>query len=353
MRNCHYYYADPEDQGYGMCTLDISQSCTEEALTISLPVSSSSEAASFLEHIASGEVGPETGVGTGTGLLLTSRSWANLVSVRNEYNNLLKDFGEELIKRLKEESKELTIEGLKDLKVKEFKELPNEELRKKFEGLEETKIKETATWAAETRTKIVKEMRSKMTLLNRVGVEIRDKAVYGLKSRTFDNLLKRKLDKGVDETVAHWELIQSSLKSNQGVTKIAHRASEAARYLKHGGKVMLVVSVSASLYAILRAPEEDLERVIFEELGGAMGGTLGSATVAGACLVAGVASLGSGFLACGVIGGIAGGIAGGLGGSFAANRIYYTSHRENNPSDDFIVIEEGEISTRMPLDMCF
>ena len=45
-----------------------------------------------------------------------------------------------------------------------------------------------------------------------------------------------------------------------------------ARYLRYGGRVVVVLSVVTTAYTLLTTPEADLERVLHEEAGGLVGG---------------------------------------------------------------------------------
>lgn len=82
--------------------------------------------------------------------------------------------------------------------------------------------------------------------------------------------------------------------------------------------MVVFISITSTAYVLLTAREEELERIVYEEIGGIAGGAVGGGFAVGACIVFGVATSGWGLLACGVIGGGVGGLVGGS----AANNVY-------------------------------
>jgi hypothetical protein len=114
------------------------------------------------------------------------------------------------------------------------------------------------------------------------------------------------------------ELIRGSMHPEQGVSTAAIRG---ARYLRYGGRVVLLISVATTAYVLLTTPEDQLAEVVFEETGSAIGGSLGTGLSVGLCIVFGLASGGWALLACGAFGGLLGG----LGGSYLGEHLYYTT----------------------------
>ncbi len=180
--------------------------------------------------------------------------------------------------------------------------------------------------------------------------EIRDWRTYGRGGRTYDNLVRRYRGRGVPATQVPGRILDGATRSNPGV----NRALRGASYLRHGGRVLIVVGVAVSAARIWNAGEEELPRVIGEELGGFIGGGLGAGAAVGICLVFGIASGGWGLLACGVVGGIGGGVIGSELGGSASDRLFYSDDSTSPHAMGEVIIEvpENRIYTRPPANMC-
>lgn len=176
-----------------------------------------------------------------------------------------------------------------------------------------------ADWVVEERRQIANGSRWRTGVDTRGIFEIRDWAEYGVGGRTMRNLERRYVVRGFSGEALSEKLIQGALHPNTGISASAIRG---ARYLRNGGRVLVPFGVAVTAYTVVTAPQEDLPRVIAEESGSFLGGTVGSGVAVTACLVFGIATGGWGLLACGVVGGIAGGAA----GATAANRLYYSTN---------------------------
>src|SRR5262249_27103649 len=122
-----------------------------------------------------------------------------------------------------------------------------------------------------------------------------------------------------------------------------------ARYLKNGGRVIIVLSIATTAYTLLTAPPSELERVLYEEAGALGGGFAGSSVAVGICLLFGVVSGGWGMLACGVIGGVGGGMV----GTLAGNRLYYSHNSKVESSVEMTgILDANELMSVMPPQMC-
>jgi hypothetical protein len=250
-----------------------------ETLTCQLPASDSQEASHFLQVVATG--GP-----LGAGYQL-ARLGVDMPALRAEYEQAV------------------------------------ENLIREVEARRRARMdpRELARWAVEERTKIARRIRLKQGISPTVLFEIRDHVKYGLGGRTFKNMQRRAVRAGYQGQAAYEQLIRGATRPNPEITQ---SMVGAARYLKHGGRVILVISVATTAYTILTAPQEELERVLAEEAGGIIGGSAGSGLGVGLCLILGIASGGWGLLACGVVGGLAGGAV----GAYAGDRIYYSMKDE-------------------------
>lgn len=179
-----------------------------------------------------------------------------------------------------------------------------------------------ARWASAERNRIVGHMRAVNNFATRGMYTIRDWGEYGIGGRTWPNIERRYEEKHkLTGEAIHDKIINGARKSNEGVNKAAMRG---ASFLKHGGRVVLVVGINMTAARIWKASDEEMPRVLLEELGGYVGGGLGAGMAATGCIIFGVASAGWGLLACGVVGGLAGGIAGSYAAEAAADGIFYT-----------------------------
>ena len=243
-----------------------------ESVTVAVPAYNEAEGLDFLESVAAGNVG--------AGAKMTS--FGNTVlAIRQEYKVLIEDFE-------------------KNLKDKQAQKLSSKELAK---------------WAVNERKKIAQLMRAKQGGGAQLVLELRDNIKYGLGGRSYENLEKRALSQGIPAAEVSNELLKKATKPNAGISKAA---IEGASFLKHGGRVVVVVSISVTAYTLLTAPEEQLEKLLYEQVGGIAGGAAGGGTAVGLCILFGVATGGWGLLACGVVGGGLGGYA----GSELGNQIY-------------------------------
>jgi hypothetical protein len=206
--------------------------------------------------------------------------------------------------------------------------------------------REIAQWVVNERRAIANQMRWRSGAGTRVLFEVRDWTKYGVGGRTYPNIESRYSARGLRTPALEEQIIRGATRPNVELTEAALKG---ARYLKYGGRVVIVISIATTAYTLLTADPKDLERLIHEEAGAFLGGSAGAGLATGACLVFGIATAGWGLLACGVIGGIAGGI----GGSYAGNRVYYA----RRPNIETEVLLDGEIewvdlAPEPPANMC-
>jgi hypothetical protein len=207
---------------------------------------------------------------------------------------------------------------------------------------------ELARWASGERLRIVKKLRSGEMLTTRALYEIRDWSKYGYPGRTFDNMTRYYNNQGIHGEAVFDKLIDGAARSNAAADEAALRG---ARFLRHGGKVVMVVGVAVSAARIWNASEEELPRVIGEEVGGLGGGALGAGLGVGACILFGIATSGWGLLACGVVGGGIGGVGGSYLGGETADLLF--SDVEIGGTEDIIIeIPENRIFKAPPPRMC-
>ena len=288
----------------------ISMSCDPRAkydpgvIQCELPASNDLDAAEFLQVVATGGA-----LGTGHGL---NKVGIDMPRIRADYEAAIRSF------------------------MQEFD-------AKKASGISS---KELADWAVKRRASIARQIRLKNSLGQTVLFEVRDNLKYGLGGRTPENLRNRYStprngQPGLSGSQLDDALIKGATKPNQ---VISDSAFKAAKYLKHGGRVIVVVSVATTAYTLLTAPQEDLERILYEEAGGMVGGSLGASAAVGACLVFGIATGGWGLLACGVVGGLGGGAL----GTYAGNKIYYsTDDRPVNQANQTGVVQLESLQNQM------
>lgn len=288
------------EYGYGICLASDGIGVNrEDNICLGLPFSTVEQAGDFLEHMDSSTYF------AGPGLV---RLGDEIPQLRNKYERLLNKFTREI-----------------EDKIANQRRL----------GLSKEDI---AKWAVSERRRIATQIRNRQGSSMRVLFEIRDNFKYGLGGRTHRNMSRYYARQGVSSHVLDDRIIRGARNANRSVSS---RAMSSARYLKHGGKIVLVFAISATVYTYLTASEDELERLIYEDVGGLIGGGLG----VGACLLFGIATGGWGLLACGVIGGI--------GGSMAGEQIYY-SQREPLPipeADEILQFDVGEFYAEFP--MCY
>jgi len=268
---------------------------TPHGFTLSLPVRDEHSAEDFLSMIGSNRLASGMAGGAVGGGLAMNQFAANAPILRAEYKQSVENMAAEIARRLQAgESKE-----------------------------------SVARWANAERNRIIGRVRAQSGIAARTVFEIRDIWKYGRGSRSWDNIYRRK--KGNYDAI-----LESANESNK---RVNDSIKKGANYLRHGGRIVLVVGVTATAARIWNASEQDMPRVIAEEMGaiigGAAGGYLGAKVAMGVCVAFGVGTAGWGLLACGIIGGGIGGIAGGYGGSklsgAAADGWYYSD--ANTPAN--------------------
>ncbi|MCV0394040.1 MAG: hypothetical protein K5872_19030 [Rhizobiaceae bacterium] len=209
---------------------------------------------------------------------------------------------------------------------------------------------QVARWASEQRRQIVSRMRQGSGPVAHGIYEIRDWRKYGTGGRTYSNMVRYYQSQGVPAASIPERILGGATRSNINV----NQAMRGASYLKNGGTVLVVVGVAISAARIWNASDEELPRVIGEELGGFIGGGLGAGAGVGICLVFGIATSGWGLLACGVIGGVGGGFLGSQAGGAIADGIYYSDATTPPEQMGQIVVEIPieHIYTEPPPRMC-
>ena len=259
-----------------------------DALMCTLPVASPQEGAELLEWVG--------GAATGTG----RRLWQgrHMAEIRREYERLIQNLTAEVERRQAAGPSAQTI----------------------------------ARWAVSERRRIATVMRLRSGIGTLVTFEIRDWGRFGPGGRTHSNLQKRYARQGLKGEALSNRLIRGAQSPNTGVSSAAIKG---ARYLKHGGRAILVISIPLTAYTLMTAPEGELERLLYTEAGAFAGGSTGAGVGTGACLIFGLATSGWGLLACGVVGGLVGGI----GGSWAGEKLYYSS----NPRVEDVVTASGTL----------
>ncbi|HET8939863.1 MAG TPA: hypothetical protein VFN67_40765 [Polyangiales bacterium] len=125
-----------------------------------------------------------------------------------------------------------------------------------------------ARWASAERVRIAERARASSGVVGRAVYTIRDQRKYGPGGRTWANVEKRYMAKGVSGEAMYDHIIKGAQKSNATVDSAALRG---AAFLKNGGRVVLLVGVGISAARILSAREHE-PRVIGEEAGGFLGG---------------------------------------------------------------------------------
>jgi len=208
-----------------------------------------------------------------------------------------------------------------------------------------------ARWVSAERNRIIGRIRSSSGLVTRGIYELRDWREYGPGGRTWDNIQKRYQGRGLSGEATHKHIILGAQTSNTTVNTAAMRG---ASYLRHGGRVVLVVGVAVSAARIWNASEQELPRVIGEEMGGYIGGGIGAGAGVGICMIFGIASGGWGLLACGIVGGLGGGVAGSYVGGQVADGIYYTDETTPQEALGFVSLElpAGSLYRSPPESMC-
>ncbi|MDP9190323.1 MAG: DUF4157 domain-containing protein [Acidobacteriota bacterium] len=141
---------------------------------------------------------------------------------------------------------------------------------------------EIAEKLATMRTQLAHEVRAAGSKLMKVSAEFFD-AARGNKERPgYTQLRKTKTDA---------QIIKSATQSNKFINRLP-------KTLKWTGRGLWFVSGALSFYVILEAPEEERFQTIDEEVGGLIGGAIGSIL----CLASGMATGGVGLIVCGLLG---------------------------------------------------
>ncbi|MCB1909705.1 MAG: hypothetical protein KDH15_20285 [Rhodocyclaceae bacterium] len=249
--------------------------CTEpsDGFLCSLPAADPGEAVEFLEIVGSGGA-------LGTGARMT-RMGISMPVIREEYEAAVRKLVAEVARR-----------------------------KRSGQSLEAI-----ARFAVEERTRIANRMRWRSGAGTRILFEVRDWSEFGPGGRTYRNVEARYVGRGYQGSALHQKMIAGATHPNAGISNTALRG---ARYLRNGGRVIVVLSFASTAYVLLTTPEEQLPRVLSQEAGSFLGGAAGSGAAVGACLVFGIATGGWGLLACGIVGGIAGGAV----GDWAGDRVY-------------------------------
>jgi len=286
-----------------ICIANPSLVCEDprSTFTCSLPATSESQAADFLEAIGNAGV----------------------------FGDELKRLGgiNKIISEYKREFQRLT-QGVKDRRTAG-------QLSRRF----------ARQFVAEQR-QIADQMRWRYSPGASVLFEIRDWGHSVMGSRSLLNLEQWYQKKGLRGARLNEAMIKDASKSN---VPISAKAVRGARYLERGGRIIVRLSWASTLYRILTASPQDREKLIYEEVGDFAGGYIGGEAAVGACLVFGIASGGWGLLACGVVGGIGGGLA----GSYAGDRLYYSNNKQVEESVQATgILDSSELSWSMPPQMC-
>lgn len=206
-----------------------------------------------------------------------------------------------------------------------------------------------ARWASAERNRIIARARSGSGMITKGMYEIRDLREYGRGGRNWPSIERRFAEKGLLGEKMYDKVISGAQKSN---VQVNEGVMKGASYLKHGGRVVLVVGVSITAARIWNATEKELPKVIVEELGGYIGGGVGAGAGVGLCLLFGIATSGWGLVACGVVGGVGGGVAGSYGGGRVADGVYYTNHKGEPMPEVTIEIPLNQLHLTPPIEMC-
>jgi len=287
---------------------------TSEGYLLSLPADNTRSAAEFLAMLGTNGL---SGSGVGGGLAM-DRTAIEMVRIRESYTKAIKDMAAEITRRVN------AGESLEDV----------------------------ARWASDQRTRIARQHR--LGFAAKAVFEIRDWKEYGRGGRTWENVVRRyetRPKNPLTGKAMHEAILQGAVTSNDDINQAIKRG---ANYLKYGGRVVLVIGVTASVARIWTASEQDMPKVIGEELGalagGAVGGFFGAKAGVAICLAFGSITLGWGLLACGIAGAVGGGLLGAYGGSKAGGAIadgwYYSD--ANTPADQL-----ENISIEIPVEQLY
>lgn len=208
-----------------------------------------------------------------------------------------------------------------------------------------------ARWVSAERNRIIDRVRSLSGTGTRRLYELRDRHKYGSGGRSWNNMVARYRNQGLRGEAVNEAIIAGARKSNPDVSNAAIRG---AAYLRHGGRIVLVVGLTAAAARIWNASDRDLPRVIGEEVGGLVGGSIGAGAALGACMIFGIVSGGWGLLACGVVGGMAGGLLGTRAGGGVVDGIYYAAGNAitRHPGAPLVEIPVARLYSAPPEVLC-
>lgn len=228
---------------------DVSIPLSSEEFDVTLPVLSSTDidaAYKCLEEISNGSMGASAA------MLNAGINWLPL---RDEYNHNLSLLVDQINTYMDEIKPSMS---------------PRDQSKK---------LREIAQFASEERIRIIENIRWKQGLLPTVTFMIRDKIKYGSWSRTYEDFEKKSINdfssnknnanKQIPYDDIYNNIKNTSTKSNPEVTNDMYNT---ARYLKSGGALVLVFSVSVSVDRILQAHGAERTKVIVEEGLGFVGG---------------------------------------------------------------------------------
>ena len=190
---------------------------------------------------------------------------------------------------------------------------------RKFNDLRESGIdtEQLADWAVRERMRIAHRIRLNNTVNKSLWFEIRDWSKYGSGGRTPENIKLRHEKLGLKGKDHHMAMVRLA---TQSAKKISVRGVMGANYIRSGGLVIVVISVPTTAYLLLTTPEDQLETLIYREIGSFSGGWTGVSAGTGICLVFGTGIGGWRLLACGILGGVAGGVT----GNYIGNRVFFS-----------------------------
>lgn len=109
-----------------------------------------------------------------------------------------------------------------------------------------------ARWASEQRRQIVRNLRAGSGRFAQVLYEVRDWRQYGRGGRTYSNMMRHYQARGIPNSAVPGRILNGASSSNLNV----NQAMRGANYLRHGGRVLIVVGVAISAARIWNASEE-------------------------------------------------------------------------------------------------
>src|SRR5262249_38250209 len=133
---------------------------------------------------------------------------------------------------------------------------------------------EIARWVVEERVRIANRMRWRSGPGTGVLFEVRDWGELCAGGRDCPRVQDVCVRNGGTKEPLNEALIRGG--TEKGNLEISEKAIGGARYLKNGGRVIIVLSIAPTAYTLLTAPPSELERVLYEEAGALGGGFAGS-----------------------------------------------------------------------------